>query len=274
MKSDRSESRLGVLLAFSCLFLATAPFTDATAVSTLEPIKAFGVPAPGANPRAELIQGTDGALYGTAEHGGYGIAGTVFKLNPDGTGLTVLWNFTNPTDGGSPTAGLIQGTDGALYGVAYRGGSSDAGTVFKLNPDGTGFTVLKTLVPSATGANPFGSLIQGTDGALYGTASYGGSSNAGTLFKLNTDGTGFTVLKYFDNGADGGYPYTRLIQGTDGALYGTASQGGTSGAGTVFKMNTDGTGFAVLQNFDYSTTGGSLPSKSRRKTVPRPASPP
>ena len=67
------------------------------------------------------------------------------------------------------------------------------------------------------------------------------------MFKLNTDGTGFTVLKNFDYSTTGGYPYAGLMQGTDGALYGTAYQGGSSGYGTVFKLNPDGTGFTVAQ---------------------------
>src|SRR5207249_1841382 len=130
--------------------------------------------------------------------------------------------------------------------------SGGYGTVFKLNSDGTGFTVLKNFDNVTTGGNLYAGLIQGTDGALYGTASNGGSSGYGTVFKLNPDGTGFTVLKNFDNSTTGGYPYAGLIQGTDGALYCTAFNGGSSGYGTVFKLNPNGTGFTILKNFDNS----------------------
>ena len=95
--------------------------------------------------------------------------------------------------------------------------------------------------------------MQGADGALYGTAYQGGSSGYGTVFKLNPDGTGFTVLKNFDYSTTGGYLYAGLVQGTDGALYGTAYSGRQQRYGTVFKLNTDGSGFTVLKNFDHIT---------------------
>src|SRR5439155_4018406 len=162
--------------------------------------------------------------------------------------------------GGYPAAGLIQGTDGALYGTAGAGGPGGYfggyGTVFKLNPDGAGFTVLKTFDDySTTGGGLYARLVQGTDGALYGTANYGGSSYSGTVFKLKTDGTGLTVLQNLDYSMTGGSSQGGLIQGTDGALYGTANQGGSSGYGTVFQLNPDGTDFIVLLNFDSSTSG-------------------
>jgi len=148
----------------------------------------------------------------------------------------LLKSFGTPGTGGYPVAGLLQGSDGALYGTAQSGGSLGNGTVFKLNPDGTGFTVLKNFDSSTTGGYPQAGLLQGTDGALYGTASQGGSLGYGTVFKLNPDGTGFTVLKNFDNSTTGGYLHAGLLQGTDGALYGTAYQGGSSGVGTVFRL--------------------------------------
>jgi uncharacterized repeat protein (TIGR03803 family) len=165
-------------------------------------------------------------------------------------------SFGEPGSGTYPIAGLVQGTDGSLYGTASQGGISGVGTVFKLNPDGSGSTTLHTFDYSS-GAYPYGGLVQGTDGALYGTTYYGGSIGYGTVFKLNTDGTAFAVLKNFDNSTTGGYPYAGLVQGTDGALYGSTVSGGSSGYGTVFKLEVDGTGFAVLRDFDYST-GGNL----------------
>ena len=209
----------------------------------------------GISPVSGLIQGADGALYGTTYLGGNGNSGTVFKLSLDGTGFTVLRYMDSPTTGGRPISGLIQATDGALYGAAYQGGSNGYGTVFKLNTDGTGFTVLKHFDNSTTGREPQGELVQGIDGVLYGVAYLGGSNGFGTVFKMNLDGTGFTALKHFDNTTTGGYLYGGLIQGADGKLYGTASQGGSGGFGTVFKLNTDGTGFAVLKHFDNSSTG-------------------
>jgi uncharacterized repeat protein (TIGR03803 family) len=223
---------------------------------TYQKLKSFGKPASGVTPYSGLIQGTDGALYGTTQQGGSIGGGTVFKVNPDGTGFSVLKNLDLSTTGYYPYGSLVQGADGALYGTALYGGSDGGGTVFKLNTDGTGFAVLKNLDYAVSGYYPYGNLIQGTDGALYGTALYGGSFGSGTAFKLNTDGTGFSVLKNFDYSTTGGNVYAGLKQGTDGKLYGAASEGGSSNYGTVFKLNTDGTGFSVLKNLDHFTTGG------------------
>jgi uncharacterized repeat protein (TIGR03803 family) len=214
----------------------------------------FDLSTTGGGSSASLIKGTDGALYGTGRSGAGGTRGTVFKVNADGTGFTVLKEFDHSTTGGTLYAGLIQGTDGALYGTASEGGTSNHGTVFKLNTDGSGFAVLKHL-DSSTGGNPWGRLVQGMDGAFYGTTRNGGSHGGGTAFKLNADGTGFIVLKDFDRATAGASPSAALIQGIDGALYGTALAGGSSNRGTVFKLNPDGTGFSVLHNFDYAVTG-------------------
>jgi uncharacterized repeat protein (TIGR03803 family) len=130
----------------------------------------------------------------------------------DGNACTLGDSCQTIVGSGYPYAGLIQGTDGALYGTASSGGSNDYGTVFKLNPDGTGFTVLLSLDYFTTGGTPYAGLIQGTDGALYGTASRGGSSGYGTVFKLNPDGTGFTVLANFDGSTTGGSPFAGLVQ--------------------------------------------------------------
>jgi len=236
---------------------AQALFTDAVGAPTYQQLQSFGVPSGGSSPEGRLLQGADGALYGTANQGGGSGYGTVFKLNPDGTGFTVLVTFDYSATGGNPYAGLMQAADGALYGTAASGGSSGYGTVFKLMPDGTGFTVLLSLDDSTTGGTPIGGLMQGADGALYGTAVNGGSGGYGTVFKLNPDGTGFTVLQNFDYSTTGANPESALIQGTDGALYGTAYYGGSNGGGTVFKLNPDGTGFTVLRDFGVnSTTGG------------------
>jgi uncharacterized repeat protein (TIGR03803 family) len=233
---------------------------DATApgAPTYQQLRSFGTPSQGSYLLGQLVRGTDGLLYGTTASGGRNDYGTVFKLKPDGTGFSLLEEFDEFTTGGIPYAGLIQGTDGSLYGTTSEGGSSGYGTVFKLKSDGTGFTVLKSFDDTTTGSFLYAGLMQGTDGALYGTANAGGSSDYGTVFRLNPDGSGFTVLKNFDNITSGAYPTAGLMQGTDGALYGTASSGGSLGYGTAFKLNPDGSGFTELLNFD-DVTAGSYP---------------
>jgi len=200
-------------------------------------------------PGGGLLLGSEGALYGTTTAGGADNAGTVFALNRDGTGYTLLKSFLG-TDGQNPLGTLAGGaSDGALYGVTALGGSSNLGTVFTLNKNGGGSTVLKSFFGS-DGDRP-DALLVGKDGALYGATQYGGSNNYGAVFSLKASGAGFTVLHSF--AGNNGYnsvlgPYVGLIQGQDGGLYGTTAYGGSSGMGLVFRLNTNGTGYTVLIN--------------------------
>ncbi len=225
--------------------------------------------AEGRNPDEGVIQGHDGALYGVAS-GGSGNAGTVFRLNPDGSNFTVLKNFAGGSEGISPSSGLLQASDGALYGTTLQGGIFDSngnsfGTIYKLNPDGSGFTVLKRFFP-LEGIFPRGTLIQGLDGALYGAAITGGANNGGTVFKTNTNGSNFTVLKSFTSSAEGSNPAVGLVQGSTGVLYGQTERGGSNGAGTIFRLLPNGTDFTVLRNLDETSDGA---NPSGRLTIQR-----
>src|SRR5262245_64092779 len=112
----------------------------------------------------------------------------------------------------------------------------------------TNYQRLKSFgVRGATEFAPLG-LIEGSDGKLYGTLG-GGTNDAGTVFKLNKDGSGYTILRWFTGtGGDGASP-SGLVEGQDGVLYGTTLGGGTNDAGTVFKLNRDGSGYSVLRRF-------------------------
>ena len=152
------------------------------------------------------------------------------------------------SDGAIPSAGLVEGTDGGLYGTTQNGGPGDFGTVFRLMPDGT-FTTLHTF-SGADGAYPFAGLVKASDGAFYGTTPEGGASDFGTVFKITSDGT-FTTLHDF-GGSDGGYPYCVLVQGSDGDFYGTT----VNGAGTVFKITSSG---SLTTIYSFSGSDGSIP---------------
>jgi uncharacterized repeat protein (TIGR03803 family) len=224
----------------------------------------------GAWPRAGLVLSSN-TLYGTVIEGGRAGYGTVFRLNTDGTGFTTLYNFSGTSDGSSPGGLLLSGDQ--LYGTTISGGASGAGTVFRLSTDGTGFTTLHTFTNS-DGANPNGVdpvILSGN--TLYGTAAHGGVSAYGTVFRLNTDGSGFKVLHSFSPPAPYPYPDSTNIDGVTpfgglvlvgDTLYGTASRGGTSSGGTVFKVKTDGSGFVVLHNFtaivESTNSDGAYPS--------------
>jgi len=209
----------------------------------------YGIRAP--TPTGVTFSGD--ALYGTLRQGGTIGGGSIFKMNPDGTGYTVLKDCTS-SDGVWPGSGLVS-SGGVLYGMTSSGGILNFGTVFKLKEDGTGYQMLKDFIANGEGAYPSGDLTC-SDGVLYGTTSSGGSLNIGTVFRLNTDGTGYSVLKSFGGSpGDGAQPTTGLtLSGT--VLYGTTTYGGSSNVGTVFRLNTDGTGYTVLKNFSFLGNDG------------------
>ncbi len=201
----------------------------------------------GANPNAGLVQDTDGNFYGTTfgddnpTCGGPG-CGTVFKITPGGT-LTTLHSFcalSSCLDGANPTAALVQGTDGKLYGTTSAFGKDLEGTVFKITTSGT-FTTLHTF-DGKDGNSPYGGVIQGIDGNFYGTTGYGGKFGNGTVFKMTSTGT-LTTLHHF-NGTDGANPYGGLVQFSlpySGKFYGTTYAGGANGYGTIFEITPSGT---------------------------------
>jgi uncharacterized repeat protein (TIGR03803 family) len=159
-----------------------------------------------------------------------------------------------------PSAGLIVSSN-TLYGTAPDGGTSGQGTVFKVNIDGTGFSTLHSFMGGSDGYRPMGGLVVSSN-ILYGTTPAGGSLGNGTVFRVGTDGTGFTILHNFPDGAssssgvytnsDGAFPNAELILAGN-TLYGTTEGGGSGGGGTVFAVSTEGSAFTVL----YSFTGGS-----------------
>jgi uncharacterized repeat protein (TIGR03803 family) len=222
----------------------------------------------GVFPLAGVIQGSDGNFYGTTSEAGANGVGTVFKITPSGT-LTTLYSFCSQadcTDGESPAAGLIQGSDGYFYSTTYAGGANEnesddysGGTVFKIAPSGTLTTLYSfcsMLVPGTDvcldGSEPEAGLTQGSDGNFYGTTYAGGANGFGTVFELTPSGTLTTLYSFCSEGGDacaeGAFPSSGVIQGSDGNFYGTTGHGGANdrgnwadGVGTVFKLMPSGT---------------------------------
>jgi uncharacterized repeat protein (TIGR03803 family) len=214
-------------------------------------------------PQAALVQVSNGDFYGTTYFGGATDQGTIFKITPSGT-LTTLYNFCSQsgcTDGFGPEAGLIQASNGDLYGTTFYGGATNSGTIFKINLAGTLTTLYSFCSQSdcTDGANAYAGLVQSPDGYLYGAAYGGGASGVGTIFKITLGGT-LTTLHSFD-GTDGSFPSASLVLANDGNFYGTTQYGGTNDAcaencGTVFKVTPGGT-LTSLHSFDG--TDGSAP---------------
>jgi uncharacterized repeat protein (TIGR03803 family) len=215
-------------------------------------------------PIAGLVQATNGNLYGTTGSGGANGDGTIFKITPSGT-LMTIYSFCPPpnrcTDGAYPVAGLIQGTDGNFYGTTSEGGANSHGTVFKISPSGMLATLHSFCSESgcADGQHPSEGLVQATDGNFYGTTYSGGAYGFGTVFTISPSGT-LATLHSFCSGSgctDGQYPSAGLVQAIGGNLYGTTYDGGASGEGTVFKITPSGD-LTTLHSFD--STDGYQPS--------------
>jgi uncharacterized repeat protein (TIGR03803 family) len=283
LSSDGSEPNAGLILSGNTLYGTTyqggiadagtvfAVNTNGAGFTNLHSFTAVSGPLEtnrdGAYPVGGLIL-SGNTLYGSAVFGGTSGFGALFRVNVDGTSFTNIYSFTGSNDGAYPQAGLIL-SGSTLYGTAMNGGSeegsSGAGTVFAVNTDGTGFTNLHGFTGGSDGSQPYAGLIL-SGNTLYGTTTFGGNSGNGTVFKVATNGTGFTNLYSFtalsvpgSTNTDGARPYGRLIL-AGGILYGTAQDGGRSAKGVVFKVNTDGTGFTNL--YSFTATSGSFETNS------------
>ncbi len=212
----------------------------------------------GSHPLGNLVQGSDGSIYGTTQMGGAGGgAGTVFKITSDGV-LTTLHSFTGGSDGEEVFNGLVQGSDGCFYGTTgYGGGANAEGTLFKITSDGV-LTTLHTFWASNRndGLMPYAGLVQGSDGGFYGATTRSGVLGMGTIFQMSMDGT-LTTLCYLTNNADPmNTCYSTLVAGSDGYFYGTIlGNGGKIDAGSVFKVSTNGT-LTTLYKFTGGSDGG------------------
>ncbi len=264
---SRAALALGAILTTASILPANAAtlkavhrFTD-TGTSTQSHY------ALGNTPSSELLQASDGNFYGTTVYGGSGLCpnnstggvlgcGVVFRMTPQGV-VTALYSFpydkntgTAP-NGAFPTAGLIQGADGYLYGVAQDGGlrgcngALGCGTMFRISTAGA-FKLLHRFCygdgckNSSEGGRPMGHLVQMPNGALCDATAEGGVANDGSVFCATTSGN-VSTLYAFDNGSAGSDPIGALLVGSDGeTLYGTTASGGTNGGGVVFavKKNT------------------------------------
>lgn len=213
----------------------------------------------GAGPGPGLVLAGD-TLYGTAVQGGTNAngndgRGTIFSLNTNGQNVAILHSFTGGADGQNPLGCLTLSGD-TLYGTAYNGGTNSGGTIFSLKTNGAGFTVLHAFgLANHDGEFPSAAMLL-AGATLYGTTSRGGTNNQGTVFSISTNGLSYSILHHFKGAADGGDPEAGLTI-SDNTLYGVATGGGTSGAGTVFSLNTNGASFTVFHNFTGSPLAAS-----------------
>ena len=264
--TDGAEPTAALIQAANGSFYGTTPSGGAGDDGTIFEITSAGKFTPlhsfagtdGSSPYGSLIQASNGNFYGTTYGGGSGNGGsgggTFFEMTLAGK-LTTLYNFCSLEyceDGTQPYGGVIQASNGNLYGTTTsgglpngNGGFPDAGTVFEITPEGSGFTSLysfDTCIGACTdGSAPYGQLIQGTDGNLYGTTSAGGAKiGGGTIFQITLAGALTTIFNNFcpnSSCPNGDEPYAQLVEDTSGVLYGTTHLGGASNMGAVFSLS-------------------------------------
>jgi uncharacterized repeat protein (TIGR03803 family) len=158
-------------------------------------------------------------------------------MSKDASSYSVLHGFGESPDASRMGAGFAQGTDGALYGATFYGGTNNVGAIFRVNEDGSGYQLLHSFTSTGgDGQNASGELTRGWDGYLYGTTPYGGSNGLGTVFRINNDGSDYSVIYNFGSGPTDGANPQFLILGSDGAFYGVTYSGGAENLGAVFRL--------------------------------------
>ena len=271
--------RKSCFVRFGLAIVALACFGLSASAQTWTVIHSFSGPD-GAYPGAGLTMDAAGNLYGTTSGGGAHDYGAVFKLThkPSGWVLTPLYSFSGP-DGNGPSARVMIGPDGTLYGTTTYGGSAGYGTVFRLQPP-AGFcrsfqcpwteTVLYSFQNGSDGGEPgYGDLALDQQGNIYGTTSQGGydgsscyGEGCGVVYKLSRAGGSwsYSVLYSFQGGDDGFRPYAGVVLDASGNLYGTTEAGGPNGIGTVYKLTPNGSGWTESLIYDFPNfNDGALP---------------
>jgi uncharacterized repeat protein (TIGR03803 family) len=243
----RGTSFLAASVAVSGLALASAfPCSAQTMVTVLYSFK--GKPSSATPVGVTPAQGRDGSLFGNTAEGGSKGDGTAFRLATSG-GYKLLYSFVNRID--DPEGGLTLGIDGNYYGTTIAGGTKELGTLYKISPGGT-YSLLQEFQGGSNGQYPLAAPIQASDGSFYGTTN--GTEVAPTVYRYKLDGTFSTI--FVPTAVQGQLIRARLVQGTDGNLYGTA-ESSSNGCGTIFKLTLNG---KLL--FDYAfpgTPGGCIP---------------
>ena len=249
--SHRLVSHAALLL---CAGVTLAGLPAARAAFSLSTIHTFDPANDGNVTYPPLVQGADGRLYGVNSTGGRSDNGTVFVLNTGGGSFDTLNTFTQSGQGTTPEGGLVQARDGNFYGTTNAGGANGYGTLYQMVPSTGKLNILSAFTNGDPGGNPVGTLIEGFDGLLYGTAEYGGVDNYGTIFRATPPTGAAVTFATVTGGLAGYYPQSDLIQATDGNFYGTTEQGGTDNIGTFFQVTQAGV-YTVLYNFTGGTDG-------------------
>ncbi|MBX3415885.1 MAG: hypothetical protein KF708_24605 [Pirellulales bacterium] len=223
-------------------------FSISTSGSSFQVLHSF-LNSEGSSPRPGLVA-LDSRLYGTTTAFGTNGRGALFGIDPSGANFQVTRPFT--TGDGTPGSGGLTVVGERLFGIA-SGGASGNGEIYAVDPDGSDFQVIFSFPSQVLGKDPRGTMLLVGD-RLFGTTYAGGTSNLGSIFSLNTDGTDFQSLKSF-GGADGVGPLGGMTRIGD-RLYGTTGRGGIDDKGTLFSLRLDGSDYQIVHHFEGGDDGG------------------
>jgi uncharacterized repeat protein (TIGR03803 family) len=205
-------------------------------------VHVFGSGSDGSFPEGSLFQATNGLIYGMTDAGGASGPGMIFSYDPMLGIYTDVHDFSgSPSDGANPHGSLIQASNGLIYGMTSAGGASGNGMIFSYDPMLGIYTNIHDFSGNPfDGANPHGSLIQASNGLIYGMTSAGGMNNLGMIFSFdpaNVAGTYTDIYDFSGGPSDGATPLGSLIQASNGLFYGMTSAGGASGNGIIFSLS-------------------------------------
>ena len=206
----------------------------------------------GAYPRAGLVQDSNGNLFGTTDAGGASNVGTVFELAAGSNTITTLASFNN-TNGAYPRAGLIEDSNGNLFGTTVEGGADGDGTVYEVAAGSNTITPIASF-NYTNGALPYAGVVEDSSGDLFGTSNGGGANGVGTVYEVAAGSNTITTLAPF-NGTNGNNVQAGLIEDGSGNLFGTSNGGGANGNGTVFKVAAGSDTITTLASFNDNVNG-------------------
>ncbi|HEX7414103.1 MAG TPA: choice-of-anchor tandem repeat GloVer-containing protein [Bacteroidia bacterium] len=191
-------------------------------------------------PQGSLMQASDGMLYGMTTVGGASTncpngCGVLFQWNPTTNTYTKKLDFAGATNGRNPYGDLMQASDGMLYGMTYAGGANGFGVLFQYNPATNILTKKLDFAGATNGQRPYGSLMQASDGMLYGMTYQGGANSYGVIFQYTPATNTYTKKLDFSGTSNGSNPMGSLMLASDGMLYGMTEAGGTF-EGVLFKF--------------------------------------
>ena len=227
-----------------------------TLTNTVTSRHSFDSYSPGQKPKGSLLAASNGEFYGLTVDGGAYNRGALFEYDPFTGTYIKLHDFDGTVTGANPNSSLIEASNGKYYGVTRWGGVDWQGTLFEFDPSTGVLTKLYDFGYSSSWkpGRPIGSLMQASNGKLYGLSSYGGpNSNNGTLYEFDISSNSLTIKNALGNGS-GKSPEGGLVEATSGVLYGMARNGGT-GWGTLFQYNISGDSITVEHNFENLVTG-------------------